>query len=110
MDDRDLAGEYTCISPAALASWLESRGPLLTNLPLSFSRIARLAWSGRSVFFETDVNYSRTMHMLAPVGSVAFYRQDGRRLVQFEPEVFDFEHFMTTFHPDFLASSSVAKD
>ncbi len=91
-DNRDFAGKHTCDSPAALAVWLESQNEMLTDASASWSRLAELVWSGRSVFVETQ--NQKSAYLLAPGWVLSFYRQQGRRLVQFEPPVFTFEDFL----------------
>ena len=93
-DNQDLVGSYTCVSPAALAAWLERQNEMLadSSLPLSWSSVARLAWSGRCVFVV--MHRSSAGYVLAPDGVFAYYRQDGQSFTQFEPSVFSFEDFL----------------
>jgi Fe-S cluster biosynthesis and repair protein YggX len=92
-DNQDITGKYTCISPLALALWLESQNEMLTESSVSWSRVARLAWSGKAVYLVLFTNCSAS-YLLVPEESLACYRQDGRRLVQSELQAFTFEDFM----------------
>ncbi len=91
-DNQDLAGKYACASSAALAAWLESQNEMLTDASVSWSRVARLAWSGRSVFLVTQSR--KSSYLLALEHTVSYYSQEDGRFVQFEPPMFSFGDFL----------------
>lgn len=90
-DSHYLVGRFTCGSSSALSLWLQSQNEMLTDNSVSWLRPARLAWSGCSVLVAANAS---STYLLAPAASVSYYRQDGSRLVQFEPSTFSFWDFM----------------